>query len=1440
MSAEESRTKASDLKEPTDEKSGSSTDPELDLAHDPGKSLDLGFETASGALSLETSGELPTVTTISLAYKFIAVWFLFVAVLFGLAFITNIDWAKPFLQTQIGYLIHRNVKLGHLAWNFGPNGLAVETNQLLIKDVNGADFFKAAHAEMGIAFVPLFKKQLIIRHLHFTKPEVWAVRLRKHVWNFDDLLEMDTDIRFVEADHGIVHFIDGVDLKAPCWKELTVEDTHLQLVYPIKNKQTPVHLSFSLNRPAYVTKFSFTGIGGGPKNWKGNSYNFETDVEHLNLEDFAPFVRAVAEIEPHFEVQPATVDIADGALIPRLQPNSSPKPVTPLISGMFDVKLKGSGIFEQGMTAKLNVQATNFVLTAPALGVVTAPHAASESTVYIDREQMRWHDLVFRVGNVELKSHGQVKNWKHKKSEYQAEVAGRIKHLSDLKGMIDRKIQTKRGELEVDPGSFAGAADIDISASSSGDDDSIITNVDAKGLTLKPFIAHNASHLAPMMSLVGLQDNSQLTGKFKIVPGEKLEIIKGSLPLANGVVETSGVIELKDSISHLKFNALHLQLSELRKSATESRFISKDLRQVFSLPNKQKYLVGGELQAQGTVDTSPTHHITGGTGRVHNFSIFATDRSITMSGVNGDFKWNGKKLELSRLDGRIGSGSYSLVGNTGLELTPFLDWHMTAKHLDLAQLGALMRLLQIRVPLFSENHLYGTVASLDLHIYGPRNKPTIKFQAVPENIFYRVPGMDRPLRADSGLIVYRDDNLFLNDVTFLSRSDKIHTSMTIKNLSHAATLTDLKIKTAGMDLSEVNYYLSSALMPAPLKKIYLGFLHENRIFGVKGRTATDIACKFNGDKVSLAGTVTLHEVSANVLQPDMPVEHINGVIATSGNNLILKDLKGTFKQTIFSLTGDVMNYMDANPAWKTKLTASLTPDDIFQMLPPMREQIRKWQMDLHSKEPLDLVADYDSNGDDSHIVFNIKADPGDRVSIETPLGIFYQPGHENFVVDGIIQVSKEICELQRATVKIGDSTLVVSGKLGATASDKNSDSPLAGRSVSVSVSTLEPVPASRLLSIIDPSLNKESATGYFEGKFNLDGNIPDLRPSGKITLTNVGIPRMNIEALTGVVSMPESLREDGLAKNVLAVLELPQYKIGNTYAKKLKANVGLEEIPGKHNQANVRLSDGTAEVAGGKVNWTATVDVRKNSVVSSGTFEKLKATEISEELFSRAGEITGLIGGAFDFNTKGKTFKEAIGNLNGRIEFSVGEGFIARFGHLETQLTRVNLLHQGIFGFNLNNLLQSVVPVRTGSFKDITGILAIENGVLFVDHLKFDADDLCLWAGGKANLKSGLMELKVAGRIPRVSDSVLSGAFGGASRNITLQRFVTMATFGHLRRLPTLPVLGDIGSDRPRTFQFKVSAPLDRPKLLSQSIEKSFHWLPGHPSASAHPILDAE
>ena len=274
------------------------------------------------------------------------------------------------------------------------------------------------------------------------------------------------------------------------------------------------------------------------------------------------------------------------------------------------------------------------------------------------------------------------------------------------------------------------------------------------------------------------------------------------------------------------------------------------------------------------------------------------------------------------------------------------------------------------------------------------------------------PDFPGQLNAKTGIIAYNGDTLTISDVGFLVKSGQVDTTLTIEDLSRVAKLTKLKIKTTGIDLSDVNFYLSSSLMPGPLKKLYVAFLKDNKIFDVRGRTAADIACQFAGDKLSMTGSVTLDNVSAKVLQKDMPVEHICGTIATAGNDLIMQNLKGTFKQTVFALTGTISKYLEANPVWRTKLTASLTPDEVLQMLPPLRDQMKKWQLALHSKGLLELNADYVTDALTTNISFALKAEPNAGITAVTPVGTFYQPAMEDFAIDGQVLSTKDNCELK--------------------------------------------------------------------------------------------------------------------------------------------------------------------------------------------------------------------------------------------------------------------------------------------------------------------------------------------------------------------------------------------------------------------------------------------
>jgi hypothetical protein len=266
----------------------------------------------------------------------------------------------------------------------------------------------------------------------------------------------------------------------------------------------------------------------------------------------------------------------------------------------------------------------------------------------------------------------------------------------------------------------------------------------------------------------------------------------------------------------------------------------------------------------------------------------------------------------------------------------------------------------------------------------------------------------------------------------------------------------------------------------------------------------------------------------------------------------------------------------------------------------------------------------------------------------------------------------------------------------------------------------------------------------------------------------------------------------------------------------------------------------TAQVFSGKLNLSVRNDLNRNYLRFNGDLHKADANQLLSQTFGCPGELSGSSNAAFAFEGRGKTPKEFLSHLNGTGTISITGGKVTRFGHLQEKITQANLLRQGLFGFNLNNLLQSVVPVRTGHFKELGSHYQISQGLLSLSRLRFNGDDMRLWGAGQINLPQQSINVKIAGNVPRVSSSLLSGPVGKMSKRITLQSFMKLVTGGAFESLPPLPLIGEISGEKPRAFAFNIEASLTKAKEITQSIEKSFHWLPNRLNASAHPVPELQ
>lgn len=1354
-----------------------------------------------------------TFAPIKIIRKFMAMWLTFIVILIGVALLVDIDWAKPYCQAALTQMFHRKVKIGHLTWSFGLNGLEVETSKLAVYESNGAPFLIAGSSEIGIGILPLFSKKMVISHLNFVQPEIWAIRTAQANWNFNDLLELGPDIRYFQVQNGKLHLIDRIPNKEEAWKVVDLNEIKLKFVWPHKSKKTPFYLAFKLPKKGYTTSFDLSGIGSGElQNWQDNKYNFKATVSRANPEDMMPFLRAISD-------RPLSTT-EGGKKFEQLQ-------------GLFDFKIEGGGILSKGITADVSAEAQKFSFDAPVIGTIKAPEATTKAKVRIDTKNLEWQDMVTKLANVELTSHGTVSDWSKKLPLYSANFDSHIKDLGDVSRLVSKDGSSKENSY-VDSSNLSGSAHVGIKIFGPSNNPKLTTDLKSDGLPVEDFISRLPNGLAPALCLLGLSKTSQVKGEIRMIPDERVDVTEGIIPVAGGIIKTEGTANLKTDEGKFSFHTNDLSLAKADSALYQSKMAMKELARLVFMTPKQKLNLDGLVDVNGVFEKLKNgDHNTSGTADFKNAEFSLSDGTLTAKHMNGHLQWNNDLVTIDRLAGTIGDGTFDLSGTTSIRGTPSVNLKIHSNHLDLNQLNTLLKVLKVHIPLLTEHQLRGRVHELALTISGPRTYPNLYFKTTPEDLCYQPAGMTKPLRAKSGTIIYDHDVLTLQDVGFVTHNDKVTTSFAIEQLSTNAKVSNaIKVKSAGIDLSDVDFYLASSVMPKPLKKLYTDFLKEYQLSKVHGRVYGDATCEMKNDKPSLAGVVSLINVGAKFGAQRFPIEHVAGTLTASGTQLTLQDLTGALRNSHFSLNGQVENYQSALPNLKTELIASIDSKEMLELIPSFTDQFQKWKLAITSSGPLALRAKVVGTMKASDVNFSISSGASNRLVVSSPLGQLHQPIDEAMKVEGSLSITPNAMKVSSAQVAIGDSQLQAEGSVAWAYKDsEKKDLDLPHSLVTGSIKSPHPVPAKRLIALLEPTLAK-NVGGTVAGALNLSGTAYQPKAAGKVIFNKISVPSFDIRDLTGFINLEELSGSDQKAE-----VDFSEMQVGQIPVHKIRADIRLDADEQQVRQPKIHITNGRANLAGGAMEVTGWLDMNVHKLSLRTTLAKAQANKLTEQLFGHPGELTGTVDADVKFETEGDDYKDALSNLKGNGVVTVREGIVTRFSQLQNKITQANLLHQGLFGFNLNNLLQSTVPVRTGKFKDVVSEFRLVKNVIYVDELTYNGDDMRLWGAGKANLTHNTMDIEVAGKIPRVTSSVFgSGTLGEMSKAMTIQKLMNKVTMHQLENLPSLPVLGDIASDKPRAFSFKINSPIDKPKSVGQSIEKSFHWLPSKPRASAHPL----
>lgn len=240
-------------------------------------------------------------------------------------------------------------------------------------------------------------------------------------------------------------------------------------------------------------------------------------------------------------------------------------------------------------------------------------------------------------------------------------------------------------------------------------------------------------------------------------------------------------------------------------------------------------------------------------------------------------------------------------------------------------------------------------------------------------------------------------------------------------------------------------------------------------------------------------------------------------------------------------------------------------------------------------------------------------------------------------------------------------------------------------------------------------------------------------------------------------------------------------------------------------------------------------NLKTSELSSSFNLQGMEANALATTLLSLPNEVYGTIDGSVQFKTRGKAQEELVANSNGIAKFTVTKGYFVRLGSLEYLLRAVNVLHSGVGGFNINNIIDLISPQKTGHFEILQGTVYAKNGVLYADDLTSAGKNLSLFITGNVDMLTNYSDIQVLGRLSKKVSGML-----GPVGSVSINQFIDyIPGLGFLPTTPDrkgvidlIPGLSKIpGLELTDDKKFRRFAVQIKGDLYDQSSVRSFRWI---------------
>lgn len=992
--------------------------------------------------------------------------------------------------------------------------------------------------------------------------------------------------------------------------------------------------------------------------------------------------------------------------------------------------------------------------------VIEIPKTDVFAKVFIEQNKIFLQNLKSNIDELSYTLNGYIYNWSKTLPEVNLELKTNRFNFKTVKPYLPLSLLPARTRARIEP---------------VNDDGYVELNLKLNGPLIAP--KYNGTVLLSNFNLTAesgfLNVISGLEGKL-ILNDQIMKIDHLNIPIEGSPLTVTGLIDSENAKSNFTVAGKDLNIHHLFSLFAEAGLQSSILKEVSS-----EGKIDLNLEVANAPDTPPD--IMGKLGFHDVRLLIFKEEPLEIKNVVGDLLLDGSKVTFNNLNGLINNEGFHINGNFSLKEDEKVNLLVEAKHLKI--IPYVLSFITSKTPFKPvAETISGEVSDLNLNISGSFSKPILFGMLLINNVSFGLPKLEDGISNITGSLSFEGTELVIDDLSGKIQNTDFAIAGYIRDL-FSAPKPKIRLITGDLEITNLWNFIKEQLKTTLLNT------QAEALEKFNGIAAIDIF--LHPDAV--LGNIFFKDVEIKYKSLPFGLTNLTGRLVISEKDLNLYGLKGSIDEgNNFNCNLTVSDYLDPNFNLQGQLWTDLSiPSLIKAINAPELNQIT-------SDGLIPTIATFDITF--PWVNLSLYSILDDMLMLEFPPYI-RKPPDKSYTISTNLDFNSDSMDLylNEFNIKANKLSITANGNIKNISSQKPE--------LMLHFRTDEPCGLFMIIEPIIPLMGLK-AWGMIELEGSVSGTPSMYTISSNAVASEVELPELFGKKLTAT---------DGFFNIYLDTEQgVANSKINNIQYASLNANSVSLSL--NYSNPIIYCNEFSLDAHPGNIFAVGSYDPRDNAVNCTINGSELDLSSLGSFVLLDPTKLSGITNFSLMIDGKGKTKNEILENSIGNLSFSVTDGKLGQVALLQKGLQFASIFTQGIFGFNLKNVLSLFFKYQDGSFNKIRGELDLKDGIVKAKEFIYRAKDLYLNSFGFVDLINSFVGLSFYGYIPekkveeiKSKTNTFTGAISIVPDTIGKKRFF-------------IPFLS---SNPPRYFKFEIKGDIKNPKKITSHTRHSFKWLKG-------------